>query len=393
MILQGDVLEQLATLADESVHCVVTSPPYWGLRDYGIDGQLGVEKTPEEYIEKMVMVFREIWRVLRKDGTLWLNMGDSYAANRTYQVTDGKHIDVGNTKGSSVPLGFKPKDLIGMPWRLALALQADSWWLRSDVIEEVELYCPCGCGYVLQERIWRYGQDRAIVWKKPNPMPEAVTDRPTSSHEYIFLLAKAARYFYDQEAIREPHISTDQKPRSTRKTGEESCFKRQDIGREFFGNSAGRNMRDVWTIATQPYLDAHFATFPEKLVQRCILAGTSAKGCCPECGAPWVRVVEKPKSGSWHDHSENLTSGARQSTGGPKNNYETGKTTGWRPSCECDAGDPVPATVLDPFLGSGTTGKVAQDEGRDWIGIELNADYCKLAEKRTRHRQEVIRLG
>lgn len=421
MILQGDVLEQLATLADDSVHCVVTSPPYWGLRDYGVDGQLGLEPTPEEYIDKMVAVFREVRRVLRKDGTLWLNMGDSYArqaGDDSKKETDsgmktgrtGRSSQLFKSGNNTAPAGLKPKDLIGMPWRLALALQADGWWLRCD-----------------------------IIWAKPNPMPESVTDRPTKAHEYVFLLTRSQRYFYDQEAVREPvtgnaharSVAASQYPSSTirddnrrrndkvpkqdqlgdpRYTGfNERWRKTQRAGVTPKSAPAGsgiksnesfngvltqlvhrRNLRDVWTIPTQPYPKAHFAIYPEKLAKLCILAGTSAKGCCP-CGAPWERVVEKTGHVNKREpaHVPNNSPTKTDSTGWKPMTRTTGE---WQVTCSCKPSEPIPCTVLDPFGGSGTTAKVAQDEGRDWIMIELNPEYIPMIEERTRHRQEVMAL-
>jgi len=318
-VLQGDCRDVLKTLPDESVHCCVTSPPYFGLRDYGVDGQIGLESSLDEYVANLVGVFREVRRVLRSDGTLWLNLGDSYAANRGYQVTDNKHVDVGNTKGSTVPDGLKPKDLCGVPWRVAFALQADGWWLRSD-----------------------------IIWSKPNPMPESVTDRPTKAHEYVFLLSRAQTYYYDAAAIQERSITGDmRKPFApgqvdSRGNGHDrgggtvrksDTFRRENSKRAAVipGQSVGthrpdrsdtlpsetRNARSVWEIATRPYADAHFATFPEALVEPCILAGCR--------------------------------------TGG---------------------------TVLDPFAGSGTVGRVALSKGRQAILIELNPEYCKLIDRR-----------
>ena len=245
-ILVGDCLERLRTLPEESVHCVVTSPPYWGLRDYGVEGAIGLEPTFGEHINTIVTIFREVRRVLRSDGTLWLNYGDRYH------------------NGDSLS-GLKPKDLVMMPARVALALQADGWWLRSE-----------------------------IVWHKPNPMPESVRDRPTSAHEKIYLLTKSARYFYDAEAVREEDAGTDH-PRNILHRPEPSggIFPPHRGIRTAEGkNGGGRNLRNLWTIATHPFSKAHFATFPPKLVEPCIKAGTSEKGCCPECGAPRVRVVE-----------------------------------------------------------------------------------------------------
>ncbi|MCB7128175.1 MAG: site-specific DNA-methyltransferase [Candidatus Brocadiales bacterium] len=451
MILQGDVLDKLAEIDTESVHCVVTSPPYWGLRNYNLPpqvwddsggcehewgpditaqkrgargdkskstldgrkpvdgddrilklqqgqfchlcnawrGSLGLEPTPELYLQHMVEVFRKVRRVLRKDGTVWLNMGDSYwgggggnygGNQKSVKGREGSHIT--NVKNRYNPPGLKPKDLCGIPWRLALALQNDGWWLRSD-----------------------------IIWAKPNPMPESVTDRPTRSHEYVFLLTKSARYFYDTEAVRERYSEASLADPRDNKDGhrrERDYPGQQSVGGTNLGGNraAGRNLRSVWNIATQPFLGAHFATFPEKLVVRCIVAGTSAKGCCPECGAPWERST-KPSDRyqavlgeGYHDHSADLEKGMKSVRGANKQNKIrdagiSGKelvTLGWRPTCEC-GGEPVPAVVLDPFLGSGTVGKVAQDLGRAGIGIELNPDYCEMARERTRHPQELLRLG
>lgn len=329
-LLQGDVIEQLKTLPDESINCCVTSPPYWGLRDYGVDGQIGLEKTPEEYVAKMVDVFREVKRVLRKDGTLWLNLGDSYASYRDGKATPD--TTRGDSNGTLVPKGqarnrmastfmgtdIKHKDLVGIPWMVAFALRADGWYLRSD-----------------------------IIWSKPNPMPESVTDRPTKAHEYIFLLSKSERYYYDYKAIREPATENtikrlsqdiDNQAGSARVPGKANgnmkavgrIDKQRGHGRRHAGfnerwdlmtkeerASMGRNKRTVWTVATQPFSEAHFATFPPKLVEPCILAG------CP-----------------------------------------------------------VGGTVLEPFAGSGTTLFVAEQLERNSIGIELNPDYCRLIERR-----------
>jgi DNA modification methylase len=308
-ILHGDVREQLRTLPAESVQTVVTSPPYWGLRDYGVPGQLGLEETPEAYVAAMVDVFREVRRVLRHDGTLWLNLGDSYAGSWGAQGRQGKtgalagrsacaarQIAAAAKRASgtgslSRTPGLKPKDLVGIPWRVAFALQADGWWLRSD-----------------------------IIWAKPNPMPESVTDRPTRSHEYLFLLTRAESYFYDAEAVREflarPELAGQR--RRMGPTAERPGGERQDQGRTApYSRDGKRNLRSVWTVATQPFPEAHFATFPEALVLPCVLAGS-------------------------------------------------------RP------GD----TVLDPFSGSGTTGVVALKQGRSYVGVELNPEYVAMSERR-----------
>jgi len=226
-------------LADESVQCVVTSPPYWGLRDYGVDGQLGLEKTPEEYVENMVGVFREVRRVLRGDGTLWLNLGDSYAntsGGLGKQWSNAGTVQMrGRTK--EIPFGLKPKDLVGIPWRVAFALQSDGWYLRSD-----------------------------IIWSKPNPMPESVTDRPTKAHEYLFLLAKSGRYWYDANSISVLALRAGEMNNSTPSN---PVYRMSRVARV----RDRRNARSVWSIATQPYSDAHFATFPPKLIEPCIKAG------------------------------------------------------------------------------------------------------------------------
>ncbi len=368
-ILNGDVITCLRSLPDACVQCVVTSPPYWGLRDYGVEGQIGLEPTPEEYVEKMVEVFREVRRVLRDDGVLWLNLGDSYVgANNT---DNGGNANFGSQGGVTTASrckgdwqGLPKKNLVGIPWRVAFALQADGWYLRSD-----------------------------IIWSKPNPMPESVRDRPTKSHEYVFLLAKRERYFYDIDSIREPPTGrTD--PMRFWKKGMEGLAKgiRSDAERVMQKDgSVGRNRRTVWEIATQPIPYAHFATFPEALVELCIKAGTSERGCCPKCGAPWRRVTEHVK---WeHDPAASddqrrrcagRISGGTSSTtiGSKRQGYN--ETLGWDPSCTCSAGDPIPCVVLDPFGGSGTVAKVARDLGRSSILIELNPEYVGIAKKRLR---------
>ena len=302
LILEGDAAEKLKVIDAESVHTCVTSPPYFGLRDYGTSGQIGLEQTPEEYVEKLVMVFREVRRTLRDDGTLWLNVGDSYAKNRK--------------------AGCKQKDLIGIPWLLAFALRADGWYLRQD-----------------------------IIWQKPNCMPESVRDRCTKSHEYIFLLSKSPRYYFDAEAISEPIAdssikrymqSIDAQTGSDRQPGKTNGnmkaalprfggSKYGDDTREEFRTKSGneyipllkRNRRDVWAIGTGGFKGAHFAVFPEKLVEPCILAG------CP-----------------------------------------------------------VGGTVLDPFAGSGTTGVVAKRLGRKFVGVEINPEYREMAAARIQSEDE-----
>ena len=340
-IIQGDCRATLKTLADASINCCVTSPPYWGLRDYGNAAQIGKEKTPDAYVAELVAVFREVRRVLREDGTCWINLGDSYCSTDKWgggslENTGKQTIAAGGvvpsweaTRRRKEPIaGIKPKDLVGIPWLVAFALRADGWWLRQD-----------------------------IIWAKANCMPESVRDRPTRSHEYIFLLAKAANYYYDADAIKEPCIyDVDGTGTAARKARQHDANKsnptseRAGIRAGGYKNSGNekqrghsrrhdglndrwdamekaeqctgmRNKRDVWTVAPANYPEAHFATFPPALIRPCILAG------CP-----------------------------------------------------------VGGTVLDPFGGSGTTGEVAEMEGRNSILCELNADYVKLAEKRTEQR-------
>jgi DNA modification methylase len=360
-------------LAPECVQCVVTSPPYYGLRDYGVAGQIGLEQTPAEYVENMVNVFREVRRVLRPDGTLWLNLGDSYASDT--KGSGGSNPDkspLQSAKGKENFQSFdsrkfthdvKTKDLLGIPWRVAFALQADGWYLRSD-----------------------------IIWHKPNPMPESVTDRPTKSHEYMFLLTKSARYYYDAEAVKEKA--------ETAGGGCASSFRgnganRQDRDFTEIGTSGQRNRRTVWTIATSPYSGAHFATFPPALVEPCILAGTSERGQCPACGAPWVRVVERETppdnvfTGTYADDIPdgmvkmgfNANGGKRGSGQKYQNwlNEHPATTTGWRPSCTCTPAEPVPQLVFDPFSGTATVGKVAISHRRSYVGTELNPAYIGLA--------------
>lgn len=300
-ILQGDCRDVLGSLPDGSINCCVTSPPYFGLRDYGVEGQLGLEPTPDEFVSAMVEVFREVRRVLRDDGTLWLNLGDSYANDGKWGgSTGGKHASAlhGNSGIGRrlLTTGLKPKDLIGIPWRVAFALQADGWYLRQD-----------------------------IIWHKPNPMPESVTDRCTKAHEYIFLFAKSERYYFDVDAIREPYATADRRgPRRSYKPGSASSHRLDDGHEEMTGpfaglplNPNGRNRRSVWTVSTKPFKGAHFATFPPDLIEPCVLAG------CP-----------------------------------------------------------VDGTVLDPFFGAGTTGLVAQKHGRNCVGIEINPDYIAIANER-----------
>jgi len=370
-IIQGDCIEGMKQIPDASVHCVVTSPPYYGLRDYGVDGQIGLEESPEAYVARLVDVFREVRRILRDDGTVWLNLGDTYVSNAGDRNKVGGFQANPNKDRLSAESamsfnkhgkGYKFKDLMGIPWRVAFALQADGWYLRQD-----------------------------IIWHKPNPMPESVTDRCTKSHEYIFLLSKSARYYFDHEAIKEVGVMTSQSSAGSNQrdtsithgvgggnSGINEAKKKLAQELKLLGHST-RNKRSVWTVATQPYSEAHFATFPTKLIEPCILAGTSEKGCCATCGAPWKRVTEKTGEFQRRWSTNNAEGSPYESQGSMQNTYET---VGWQPTCKCEINDPVPCTVFDPFTGSGTTGLVALTNNRIFVGTELNPEYVKIAEKR-----------
>jgi len=417
-IIQGDVIEGLRSLPDGIVHTCVTSPPYWGLRDYGVPGQIGLEKTPEEYVEKMVEVFREVRRVLRDDGTLWLNLGDSYARNggKNGQYNAGKTAKVGSTKrrvqlgNYRVPDGLKEKDLVGIPWRVAFALQgmavipATSIAQWSDWLREARETGDWEMVRMVEERLRRYAWIEAlqadgwylrsdIIWHKPNAMPESVKDRPTKAHEYIFLLSKSPKYYYDADAIREPlaeaTIERSKYPRfqnpKNRKDVNYGNPKTEESAIKRMLQRGKRNKRTVWTVSTKPFKEAHFAVFPPDLIEPCILAGSPEKAC-PHCGAPWVRMTERG------EHIK-MTGGRikihkAQGPHGKTSVFNTGCiieriTVGWKPTCQCEGNDGSGrGIVLDPFFGSGTTGLVAQKHGRQWIGVELNPDYIEIAKRR-----------
>ena len=306
-IIEGDCREALRAMPEGSARCCVTSPPYWGLRDYGHDGQLGLEPTPEQYVANMVEVFREVRRVLADDGTLWLNLGDCYAqseirhrnkesASSGLRTSRGRWSARVAQTGRKPDHGLKPKDLVGIPWRVAFALQADGWYLRAD-----------------------------IIWSKPNPMPESVRDRPTKAHEYVFLLAKSDRYFYDCEAVKEAATHAGRIVRATGAGAKnaagstEAADRRTAVGFTTHDTLVAdtRNRRSVWNIATRPFTGAHFATMPTDLVEPCVMAGSAT-------------------------------------------------------------GD----TVLDPFAGAGTVGLVANRLGRAFVGVELNPQYAAIARER-----------
>jgi DNA modification methylase len=463
-ILEGDASARLRELESESVQTCITSPPYWGLRDYGtaiwdggdpecdhvaprrggpvsastlgppgqqggewhertfeatqeqyrntcgkcgatrIDSQLGLESTPEQYVENLVEVFREVRRVLRDDGTVWINLGDSYAANRPYQVsqTCNPNHDFKTSGSATVPAGMKPKDLVGIPWMVAFALRADGWYLRSD-----------------------------IIWAKPNPMPESVTDRPTKSHEYLFLLTKSPRYYYDADAIREEATMTPQ----NRLTSGENWKNGGGPHRRPDGatNPTARNKRSVWTVTTQPFPGAHFATFPPKLIEPCVLAGSRPHGAMiePETVATPLapdgeRIDPTPHTGRKGMNRERINGeGIRPITVAEQRAYaEQLRLSPHRTAMETEAGsafahylrtdangarpippdlleawternwliaveapeasraDPSTSVVLDPFCGSGTTGVVALRHDRSFVGIELNPEYAQMARNR-----------
>lgn len=367
-IEEWDVLKTPWPLPDKCVQTVVTSPPYWGLRDYGVAGMIGLEPTFDEWLTRMVAVFREVKRVLRDDGTIWVNMGDSYSTHAKGKDCPGIQSKTSkHREGRNVKNELKEKNLIGMPWRLAFAMQADGWILRSD-----------------------------IIWHKPNPMPESVRDRPTKGHEYLFLMVKQPRYYYDQDAVSFP-LSTDPKTwgRHGRKDPGLACpipkpmFGPTRAGRDGteWGNKVSRNLRTVWTIPTQPYPDAHFATFPPKLVEPCVKAGTSEFGQCGECGAGYERYVKREKMQiKRSSRREQMGEFGRTQSSGTMVKPAISETVGWVPGCDCkpDPEDTIPQLVLDPFMGSGTTALVATRLGRRAIGFELNPDYVRMARERLR---------
>jgi DNA modification methylase len=381
-IIQGDCIEGMRTLPDASVHCCVTSPPYWGLRDYGHDGQIGLESTPDAYVARMVEVFREVRRVLREDGTCWVNLGDSYAGGGGFcptapsNLAGSKQTTQGSKSGGIKPQGaIKAKDLVGIPWRVAFALQADGWWLRQD-----------------------------IIWHKPNPMPESVRDRCTKAHEYVFLLTKSERYYYDAQAVSEAVACVrgpgNKKPlKGVEEDGEKhrtraGLHKAAERWREE-GPPESRNRRSVWTITTKPYSGAHFAVMPSDLVEPCIKAGCPEQ-CCLACGKGWDRLVEKTRTATRPGNESKYGSPEEDIRGGSitlrERHIVSTKTTGFAPACDCAEPGTTPGTVLDPFAGSGTTLAVAAELGRSGIGCELNPEYIALAERRIKDARSSVAL-
>jgi DNA modification methylase len=464
VVLQGHVLQALRAMPDDSVQCVVTSPPYWGLRAYGTEpqiwggnpnhphewaqtsprrprsiqdvrnpesiqagnqgalydarggdacacgawrGELGLEPTPELFVDHLASVFDEVRRVLRRDGTLWLDLGDTYATHpsgltgekRWMASTLGSRDFTGHEQAGQMDKrapGLKPKDMAGIPWRVAFELQRRGWWLRAD-----------------------------CVWAKPNPMPESVVDRPTRSHEYVFLLTKSERYFYDADAVRGP-IATSTAKRAKNhysnpidNPNPDSKWVKNDwksypvIGRriakqdalgnrrysgfnERYTRSEGTrlfaNLKSVWSIPTQPYPEAHFATFPEAIPDLCIRAGTSERGACAKCGTPYYRAI-RAEGGAIgvkcpNDDGKALKEGKQSQVGAgaiPGWSFETYRRIdlGFRARCKCGILETVPCLVLDPFAGSGTVLAVARSLGRRSVGVELNPDYVALARRRS----------
>ena len=381
-ILVGDVRQRLSDIADGSVQCCVTSPPYWGLRDYGADGQIGLEQTPDAYVAEMVAVFREVWRVLADDGVLWLNLGDTYSSHKdcksiaqTLALGGSSEMASVIEKGKSVSRdsrmlksqGFKNKELIGIPWRVAFALQADGWYLRQD-----------------------------IIWAKPNPMPESVTDRCTKSHEYLFMLTKSARYYFDNVAIKEPsaNLGTTKIKFGGTKYGDSDDPKHATKSGNEYTDNGTRNKRSVWTITTKPFRGAHFAVMPEALVEPCVLSSTSEHGACTECDAPWKRKLERGEIAErkTRDAYIGVIPGRDSATRMNSVDMEAIPfvTVGWEPSCECGVDTVKPCLVLDPFTGSGTVAVVALKHGRNFVGVELNPEYAEIAKKRIESSQPMF---
>jgi DNA modification methylase len=436
-ILEGNCLQTLSSLEEKSVNTCVTSPPYWGLRDYGTakwiggdpncshmrttkinkntsnnvvnkawsegnvgdaiykskcskcgavreDDQLGLEETPEQFVENLVKVFQEVRRVLRDDGTVWLNLGDSYCGtghkgdtiDPRYQGRNGQKVALNNKIQ-----GLKQKDLVGIPWRVAFALQADGWYLRQD-----------------------------IIWSKPNPMPESVQDRCTKAHEYIFLLSKSSKYYYDSEAIKE-EIQDESAKRLLRGVSDnhKNSFgapgqtphtmnkPRKNVRKQFTSDmeedgtlmiGEKRNKRSVWTVTTKPYSEAHFATYPPELIKPCILAGCPEK-VCANCGKPYVRGIEStrlkrnelPKNDP--RYRPNTYEGTYKNINGKADaGYTQTKDLGLQKQCQCETNETKSGTVLDPFGGSGTTAQVANNLNRNAILCELNPEYVEIAKGR-----------
>jgi DNA modification methylase len=369
-IFQGQILDNLKKIPDNCIQTVITSPPYWNKRDYKMEGQIGHEKTVEEYVFNLVEVFEEIKRVLRDDGTVWLNIGDSRSAGgrKDYDPSLKSKTSglINRSAGGqrSTPDWAKPKDLLGIPWRVAFALQAAGWYLRSEII-------------------WAKGISFCDKYSG-SCMPESCKDRPTYSHEQIFLLTKKPHYFYDQEGIKEDGIW----PAGTKAAKGSGKREGNRRGKSYAIYSGKRNPRSVWAIQTKPFKDAHFATFPEKLVEPCIKAGVSQAGCCSKCFSPFERIVNKKRMKRTEfppddpRYRPNTYQGAYGEINGKNDaGYTHTETIGWKKTCKCNS-EVIPCIVLDPFMGSGTVGVVCKKMNCDYIGIELNPKYVRMAKKR-----------
>jgi len=440
-ILEGDVRDVLRTLPEKHFHCCVTSPPYWGLRDYGLPpsvwggnsacahewgslvvidrrglqttpsgslagaqiadarkstrgsfckcgawfGCLGLEPTPEQFVANMVEVFREVWRVLRDDATLWLNIGDSYNAYNGGAGPGSKLSKVQSENRPAFESGYglrckslKPKDLVGIPWMLAFALRADGWYLRSEVI-----------------------------WHKRAPMPESVRDRPTKAHEQVFLLSKSQRYFYDSFASAEKVTggahSIGSGSRQKLAPEGSGCRNNPSFNESRHDTVEQRNMRSVWTLSPESFAGAHFATMPTELVRLSLLAGTADRGCCSVCGRAAVRLLKKERKATRdgskskvarvgiHDDSPYQShSGDICGNRDPQRHCTVTETVGWEHKCDCLPVVPAPCRVLDPFSGAGTTTMVARRLGLHAVGIELNPEYAEMSRKRIRDDQPLL---
>lgn len=357
-----DVLEALREIPDATVQCCVTSPPYYGLRDYKVAGQIGLEPTLDEFLARLVAVFREVRRVLHPTGVLWVNMGDSYNGDKvgsTQKNVGGARANT-NTFAKKLQAACPPKALLNVPYRLAFAL-ADDGWLHRDT----------------------------VIWHKPAPMPESVRDRCTKAWEPIFMFVKQPRYFADMEGVKQPAVCEGETRVTTAKSFAASATAN---GKTPTGNAVpgrvmtinGANLRNVWRMASEPYKGAHFATFPSELPRRCLKIGTSPRGCCPTCRAPWVRLTERKALKRVRPGNLAKCTGEDKSMAYCPNDAAgvAVTTTGWQQSCRCPVLTPIPCTVLDPFCGSGTTMRVAAELGLDGIGIDLNHDYLPLARER-----------